>query len=149
MKKLLLLLLLFVISVSSFSQNLTEEMTGILNQIGKNIPADKLFLHLDRNLYHTGDTIRFKAYVRDSRTGVFETESSALYTLLLNSDHVTIDSARFRIAYSTASGWLKIPNSIPPGNYSILAFTSNDMNYSPEYAFTAPIKIDNLQPFHK
>ena len=145
MKKLLQLLFLFVVSTSSFSQSLTEKMTGILNQIGKNIPADKLFLHLDRNLYHAGDTIRFKAYIRDSRTGVFETESSALYTLLLNSNHVTIDSARFRIVYSTASGWLKIPKAIPPGNYSILAFTSNDMNYSPEFAFTALIKIDNLR----
>jgi len=99
-------------------------MTGILNRIGNNIPADQLFLHLDRNLYHSGDTIRFKAYIRDSQTGVFETKSISLYALLLNSDHVTIDSARFRISYSTASGWLKVPEITPVGDYSILAFTS-------------------------
>ena len=77
---------------------------------------------------------------------VFTTESSSLYALLLNSDHVTIDSARFRIMYAGASGWLKVPDDIPVGDYSVLAFTSIDMNYSPEYAFNAPIKIDNLLP---
>jgi hypothetical protein len=146
MKKLLQLLFLFVISASSFSQSLTQKMTGILNQMGKNIPADQLFLHIDRNLYHAGDTIRFQAYIRDRQTGVFETESSALYALLLNSNHVTTDSARFRIINSISSGWLKVPEAIPPGDYSILAFTSSDMNFSPEFAFTVPIKINNLQP---
>jgi hypothetical protein len=101
MKKLLQVLFLLAISESAFSQNLTEKLTGILNRIGKSIPSDQLFLHLDRNLYHAGDTIRFQAYIRDSRTGVSGTESSALYTLLLNSNHVTIDSARFRIIASS------------------------------------------------
>jgi len=120
-------------------------MTGVLYQVRKNIPADQLFLHIDRNLYHVRDTIRFQAYIRNNPTGVFETKSCALYALLLNSDHVTIDSARFRIINSTASGWLTVPEAIPPGDYSILAFTSSNMNYSPEFAFTTPIKIDNLR----
>jgi hypothetical protein len=140
MKRLLQIVLFFVISASSFSQSLTEKITGILNYIGKDIPVDQLFLHLDRNLYHAGDTIRFKAYIRDSQTGIFETKSISLYALLLNSDHVTIDSARFRISYSTASGWLKVPGTIPPGDYSILAFTSDQMNYSPEFAFRTPLR---------
>jgi len=49
----------------------TIKMTGILNQIEKNIPSDQLFMHLDRNLYHPGDTIRFQAYVRDRKSGIF------------------------------------------------------------------------------
>ncbi|MCE5346181.1 MAG: hypothetical protein LLG13_07845 [Bacteroidales bacterium] len=146
MKKLLHLLFLLLISVNSFSQSLKEEMTGILTQVGKSVPADQLFLHLDRNLYHAGDTIRFQAYIRDSQTGVIETKSSSLYALLINSNHVTIDSARFRIIYSTVSGWLKVPEIIPLGDYSILAFTSSQMNYSPEFAFLTPIKIDNILP---
>jgi hypothetical protein len=116
-------------------------MTGILDLISNNQPSDQLFLHLDRNLYYTGDTIRFKAYIRDRQTGIFETKSISLYSLLLNSDHVTVDSARFRINYSTASGWLKVPETIPPGDYSILAFTSDQMNYSPDFAFRTPVRV--------
>ena len=146
MKKILLLLFVFPFTVDSFSQNLSEKLSDALYQIGKEIPSDQLFLHLDRNLYHSGDTIWFQAYVRESRTGLFTTESSSLYALLLNSDHVTIDSARFRIVYAGVAGWLKVPEDIPHGDYSVLAFTSLDMNYSPEYAFNAPIKIENILP---
>jgi hypothetical protein len=137
---------LFVISANSFSQNLAEKMTAILGQIGNNIPADQIFLHLDRNLYHGGDTIRFQAYIRDSQTGVFETPSKSLYVLLLNHAHVTIDSARFRISYSTASGWLKVPEIIPVGYFSILAYTSDQMNYDPVFAFNTPVRIDKINP---
>lgn len=101
-------------------------------------------MHLDRNLYQPGDTTRFQAYIRDSRTGIFGTESSTLYALLINRDHITIDSARFRIIYHTVPGWLVIPEKCTPGDFSILAFTSSDMNFSPKYAFSAPVKIENF-----
>jgi len=146
MKRLLYFLVLIPFSVNSFSQNLTEKLSGVLYQTGKDVPSDQLFLHLDRNLYHPGDTIRFQAYIRDSRTGVFGTESSSLYALIINSDHVTIDSARFRIIYPAVPGWLAIPEKIPPGDYSVLSFTSSDINFSPKYAFSTPVKIDNLIP---
>jgi hypothetical protein len=146
MKKLLYFVVLILFSVNSFSQNLTEILSGALYQSGKEIPSDQLFLHLDRNLYHPGDTIRFQAYIRDSRTGVFGTESSSLYALIINTEHLTIDSARFRIFYPAVPGWLVIPVKIAPGDYSVLAFTSSDINFSPKYAFSTPIKIDNLIP---
>ena len=144
MKTLLRLLFLFSISGNTFSQSLTEEMTSVLIEVGKKIPSDKLFLHSDRNLYHPGDTIWFKAYIRDSRTGKFEAESSSLYVMLLNSGHFTIDSARFRIMYASVSAWLKVPDDAPAGDYSILAFTSGMMNYSPEYSFTSLVRIDKI-----
>jgi len=110
------------------------------------IPADQVFLHLDRNLYQPGDTIRFQAYIRDRQTGIFETKSISLYVLLLNYGHTTIDSARFRIMNSTASGWLKIPYDAPITDYTVLAFTSRMMNYNTEYVFSAPVRIDKLRP---
>jgi len=97
-------------------------------------------------LYQPGDTIRFQAYIRDRQTGIFETKSISLYSLLLNSGNKTIDSARFRIINSTCSGWLKIPDSAPFNDYSVLAFTSRMMNYDPEYALKVPIRVDKLRP---
>ena len=99
-------------------------------------------MHLDRNLYYPGDTIRFQAYIRDRKSGIIGSESISLHSLLLNQAHRTIDSARFRIVNCTASGWLKIPKTIPPGNFSVLAFTSMMMNYDPEFVFSVPIRID-------
>jgi hypothetical protein len=134
-----------MISVDTFSQSSAEKIIDIQSEIEKSIPPDQLFLHLDRNLYNTGDTIRFQAFIRDYKTGVFETGSLSLHAMLLNSGHVTIDSARFRICYSTASGWLKVPENAPPGEYSLLAFTSGMMNYDPEYVSSIPFRVDKLQ----
>jgi hypothetical protein len=145
MKRILLILFLVQISLNAFPQNLKEKLNNILTRINEKTPADQLFLHIDRNLYYTGDTIRFQAYIRDSQTGVIETLSKSLYVLLLNSDHVTLDSARFRIAYSTSSGWLKVPDTIPVGFYSIVAFTSDQMNFDPKFAFNTPVRVEKIR----
>jgi hypothetical protein len=132
-----------------YSQDLHEKISVLLNDISDNQPADQLFIHTDRNLYHSGDTIRFQAYIRDCQTTVFETGSLSLHVLLLNSGHATIDSARFRISYSTTSGWLKVPDTASVGDYSILAFTSGQMNYDPEFAFRMPLRVDLIKPDRK
>src|SRR5512133_568268 len=140
MKKIFSFLIICMFSANIISQSVAGKMTDILHNISEKQPADQIFIHTDRNLYNTGDTIRFQAFIRDRQTGVIETPSISLFVILLNSDHVTIDSARFRISYSTASGWLKIPEITPLGNYSILAYTSDQMNYSTEFAFRTPIR---------
>jgi hypothetical protein len=145
MKKSIAILFL-VFQIPAFSQSITDNLTNALDQTRYNKPPDQVFLHLDRNLYHPGDTVRFQAYIRDRKTGITGSASISLYSLLLNQAHKTIDSARFRITNSTASGWLKIPETIPNGIYSVLAFTSNMMNYDPEFVFSVPIRIDELKP---
>jgi hypothetical protein len=135
-------LLLSFLQLLSFSQGLSDSLVISLSHVRNNQPSDQLFLHLDRNLYHPGDTIRFQAYVRDRKTGIIGSESISLYSLLLNQAHKTIDSARFRIIFSTSSGWLKIPPKTPSGNYSVLAYTSMMMNYDPEFVFSTPVRID-------
>jgi len=137
-----LLLYLIIIQSTATSQNATNNKGSVLQQFEYyDQQTEKIFLHLDRNLYQPGDTILFQAYIRNHQTGIFETKSISLFSLLLDQAHKMIDSARFRIINSTASGWLKIPNTIPFGNYTVIAFSSMQMNYDPEFVFSAPIRI--------
>ncbi len=126
--------------LESHDQTDSDGLTGYYQ------PADQVFLHLDRNLYHPGDTIMFQAYIRNRRTGVFETRSISLYSILLNQSHETLDSARFRIFNSTAAGWLKVPDTLTSGNYSVISYTSTMMNYNPEYVFSVPVRINKFRP---
>ncbi len=144
MRKFSQLLFCILIPVYLNAQDLKSELALRIEKSGENIPADQLFLQLDRNLYRPGDTVRFQGYIRDSRTGIFGTESTSLFVLLINSQRETIDSARFRINSPVVSGWLAVPESSPSGGYSVLAFTSTDMNFSPAYIFSAPIKIERF-----
>jgi hypothetical protein len=146
MRKLLPILFLIAIQIDSYTQSLNDQHINTTGESENNMPADQVFLHIDRNRYQPGDTIRFQAYIRDRRTGIFETPSISLYALLLNSGHKTLDSARFRIINSTSSGWLEIPYDATYNDYSVLAFTSTMMNYGPEYAFKVPLLVDKLRP---
>jgi len=150
MKSYLSAIFLLFFTLSSFAQPETVRKIESLLKPASGIPADQVFLHIDRNLYQPGDTIRFQAYIRDRQTGIFETKSISLYVLILNSGHKTIDSARFRIENSTASGWLKIPYDAPLSDYSVLGFTSRMMNYNTIYVFSAPLipdqKLTNEKP---
>jgi hypothetical protein len=95
-KKLFTLLFLFFPHIVVFSQNLTDNLTSALNQSMQNKPPDQVFLHLDRNHYHAGDTIRFQAYIRDRMSGIAGSESISLFSLLLNQARENVDSSRFR-----------------------------------------------------
>lgn len=146
MKSYLTTIVFLFFTLSCFSQDDPVKQIESLLKPPSSIPADQVFLHLDRNLYQPGDTIRFQAYIRDRQTGIFETKSISLYVLLVNSGHKTIDSARFRIMNSTANGWLKIPFDATHNDYSVLAFTSRMMNYNTDYVFSVPVRIDKLRP---
>jgi len=104
-------------------------------------PHDQLFLHIDRNIYSSGDTIRFHAYIRDRESGRIETKSRSLFVLLIDKNGQSIDSARFRIENSTASGWLKFKSSELFGLHYIVGFTSEMMNFSADYAFKRQVFI--------
>lgn len=134
-------IIMFCCRFKATCQDPAETLDNVLNNIRTDIPADQVFLHPDRNLYHPGDTIRFKAYIRDRKTGIICSESISLYALLLDQERQAVDSARFRIINSTASGWLAVPENATAGNYSIVAFTSIMMNYSPDFIFIALVKI--------
>ena len=58
---------------------------------------DQVFVQLDRNMYKSGDTIYFQAYVRNRFTSEFETNSVSLYAILFDDRQKTIDSSRFKI----------------------------------------------------
>ncbi len=147
MRAFLTLTILFFCSVQSVCQINEDILIARLGLSGQQLPADQVFLHTDRNIYYPGDTIHFHAFIRDRQTGIFETESISLYAMLLNDNHKTIDSARFRINNSTAAGWLKVPDAISEGNCSLISFTSRMMNYDPEYIFIAPVRIDKKRVF--
>jgi hypothetical protein len=146
MKVFLLLIFFFSFLVDSFSQDISDNLLCIPNPEGKNLPTDQVFLHVDRNFFQPGDTLRFQAYIRDRQTGIIETNSISLYSILLNSSNQTIDSARFRISSALSSGWLTIPDTVSPGYYKLISFTSDMMNYDPSYIFSAPLRIGKTKP---
>jgi hypothetical protein len=138
-----LLLFLFTPAISS-AQDEHKIISDALGNLSADIPADKVFLHTDRNLYYPGDTIFFQSWVEDRFTQRFETASLSAWALLLDPSGGVTDSARFRIEHSQAPGWLVVPADAKPGWYRIEAFTSLMQNYEPSYAYSVWIRVDEM-----
>jgi len=117
--------------VSVDSQDIPQFFKQMEGSFHKNTPPDKVFLHTDRNLYYPGDTLYFQSYIANRFTGEFKTNSHSLWVLITDHEGMTIDSARFRIAFSQAPGWLVIPDRCKPGICHLHAFTSMMQNYDP------------------
>lgn len=144
-RKLLIYLLIFLFPLALCSaQDEYKIISDALNELSADIPADKVFLHTDRNMYYPGDTIFFQTWVEDRFTQRFETASLSAWTLLLDPAGRVTDSARFRIDHSQAPGWLVIPADSKPGWYRMEAFTSLMQNYEPSYAFSQWIRVDEM-----
>ena len=112
-----------------------------LTEQQKSKGSDQLFVQLDRNIYKPGDTIYFKAYIRDRFTGIFETSSVSMYALLFNESKAMTDSSRFKISNSSTSGWMAIPAKAEFGKYHFVAFTSAMQNYDPSDAFQLDLYV--------
>lgn len=129
------------IKENQVDEKVTSSIEKYLLSQQKTQSADQLFVHLDRNMYRPGDTIYFQAYIRDRFTNEFESKSVSLYALLFDDKNAKIDSSRFRIENSTASGWMSIPSGATSGKYHFVAFTSMMQNYDPSEAFQTDISI--------
>ncbi len=103
--------------------------------------SDQVFVQLDRNIYRPGDTIFFQAYIRNRFTGTFDSKSVSMYALLFDGNKTMVDSSRFRISNSTASGWMIVPLKAEVGKYHFAAFTAAMQNYDPVEAFQLDLYV--------
>jgi uncharacterized protein YfaS (alpha-2-macroglobulin family) len=145
-KKLWITNIVFFVLLSLNAQEPIDKYRSVLDTMSTHIPEDQVFIHTDKNLYHPGDTIFFQSYIQDRVLKKCQTISKSLYVLLQNSGNELIDSARFRITSSVAPGYLTIPDTVSPGYYRIVSYTSLMQNYDPEYCYTSWLKIDELNP---
>jgi len=76
-KQLLIILSLFIISLVNaqpFEQIVAEN---------EKIPAEKIYIHTDCETYFQGDTLWFKVYVTDSRSGQLIPKSENVYVKVI------------------------------------------------------------------
>ena len=104
---------------------------------------EKIFLHIDRKLYLSGEIIWFKGYCTDGEFNIPVDVSKVLYVEILNNQNKRILSEKVYLEKGTSYGTIYIPRSIQTGVYYIRAYTRWMTNFSPEYYFTDKIYIVN------
>ena len=110
-------------------------------------PVEKLFLHLDRPAYVSGETLWFKLYAVEGTTQRPLAASSVAYVEVLDAANVPVLQAKIALLNAAGQGSLTLPAALPSGRYVVRAYTSWMRNFGPEYYFhTSVVVVNTRQP---
>lgn len=128
------------------SQALPDSLGGLTRQLAayqQRGPHEKLFLHLDRPLYLSGETMWFKVYAAEGTSAQPLPLSSVAYVEVLNMARQPVLQGKVALRHATGQGSFVLPNTLPAGSYTVRAYTSWMKNFSPEAYFHTAVTVVN------
>jgi hypothetical protein len=128
-----------VVLFSLFSLSFIEKESDI-------VVFEKVYLHLDRHFYLSGDDIRFKAYLVDAQTGRLSQKSSRiLYAELISPESKILSR---RVLYVDTDGCsigdFRLKETAVSGKYRIRAYTKWMLNFGDVFVFEKEIEVQNI-----
>jgi len=122
---------------------LVNQTSAYLNKAAQ----EKLFLHLSKSHFLTGETIWFRAFhysLRDHQPIAF---SKVLYVELIDSKNISTIQIKIKIDSSGGSGSINLPVNLNSGRYRIRAYTNWMKNFDNSPFYSSEILIIN--PFKR
>jgi hypothetical protein len=104
-------------------------------------PVEKLFMHLDRPSYVSGEALWFKLYAVEGTTLRPLAASTVAYVEVLNPNQEPVLQAKIALHQASGHGSLVLPASLPSGRYTVRAYTSWMKNMGPAFYFQTPITV--------
>ncbi|MCI1188561.1 hypothetical protein MON38_14115 [Hymenobacter sp. DH14] len=120
-------------------------ITRRLQQYAQRDPHEKLYLHLDRPLYLSGETMWFKVYAAEGAHARPLALSSVAYVEVLDAKNQPVLQGKVALKNATGHGYFTLPTSLPAGSYRVRAYTSWMQNFSPEYYFNTAVTVVNTR----
>src|ERR1035437_904791 len=120
-----------------------------LNTVNENTKKDnsfplfyeKVYLHLDRQYYSSGDDIWFKAYLVSGKSNWLTNTSKNLYVELISPKSDLIAHEVIYLGNGTGAGDFKLDSSISGGTYRIRAYTNWMRNFGDCFIFEKKIEV--------
>ena len=100
-----------------------------VEQFGKALPQEKVYLHIDNTCYFVGDTIWYKGYVTRSDHGQPTDLSRILYVELLTPDGYLVERQQLQMVDGAAHGAFTLTDSLYAGYYELRAYTRWMLNF--------------------
>jgi hypothetical protein len=104
---------------------------------------EKVFIHLDRKLYLTGELVRFSVWCVDGSTNLLVDVSKIIYIELLNNQNNSIIREKVKLEGGRGQGYIDVPRHVRTGAYYLRAFTRWMTNSDPSCFFIARLYIVN------
>jgi hypothetical protein len=104
---------------------------------------EKIYMHFDRSLYVTGETMWFKLYYTDASLHHPIELSKVAYVELLDGDQNPVVQTKVEIGTNGGSGSLFIPATLNSGNYTVRTYTAWMKNFSADFYFHGTLSVVN------
>ena len=107
----------------------------------KSVLYEKVYLHVDREMYATGDTLWFKSYLVSGMTNKLIQGYKNIYVQLVSPKGNVVADRLLLSQNGEANGDIAIPDSIPDGQYTVRATTRYLENFGEKSFFHKKIWI--------
>jgi hypothetical protein len=104
---------------------------------------EKIYAHLDRNFYLTGETLWFKTYIVDASFHQPSDVSKVAYAEILDKADFPVLQAKIEVKEGLGSGSFFLPASLSSGNYRFRVYTNWMKNFSADFYYGQTITIVN------
>ncbi|MBJ6107468.1 hypothetical protein JAO73_00485 [Hymenobacter sp. BT523] len=123
-----------------------DSLGGLTRQLSRFVqcdPHEKLYLHLDRPVYLSGETMWFKVYAAEGTHARPLTLSSVAYVEVLDASHRPVLQAKVGLKNAVGQGAFPLPTALPAGTYQVRAYTSWMQNFGPDTYFQTAVTVIN------
>ena len=129
------LIFLFICSANVFSQQFNE----VVDKYTMQYPEERVYLHYDKSIYAAGETIWFKAYLRDG----FEATnfSKSLYVDFSDETGKVLAHSLFPVGESSSRGQFTIPRDYAGTVVQVKAYTKWMLNFDTAFLYKKTIKV--------
>ncbi|MDR2938282.1 MAG: hypothetical protein LBU92_05015 [Prevotellaceae bacterium] len=144
----LLFPLLFTLQVFGHVMDSTHVKLGAFIQslqgFSKNIPQEKVYLHLDNTSYYQGDNIWFACYVVTAAQHQLSRLSKTLYVELLSPNGELVDKRILKVENGRCHGEFTL-SQLPfySGFYEVRAYTKYMLNFGEDAIFSRLLPVFN------
>ena len=104
---------------------------------------EKLFVHLDRPLYLSGETMWFKVYAVEGTYSRPLPLSKVAYVEVLDQQNRPVLQGKIPLKQATGQGSFSVPGSLASGVYTVRAYTNWMQNFGPEGYFHSSVTVVN------
>ncbi|HYW96130.1 MAG TPA: TonB-dependent receptor plug domain-containing protein [Bacteroidales bacterium] len=131
------------ISIQPSDSNIVKSLVFKLTAFYNWYPQQKVYLHLDKDQYNADERIWFKAYVVNATNHHPDSLSTNLYVDLVNPNGYVVQTVLLKLQDGFANGGFGLQDTVPEGNYRILAYTNWMRNAGDGFFFSKNLYISN------
>lgn len=123
------------------SEAIIKELDSSVTRYNYHNPVEKVYLHTDRDLYSSGETLWYKAYTVLGERHQFSLASKVLHVDLIGPNTEILVSQTHELFDGKAIGSIALPKNLFSGNYQLRAYTNWIRNFDHDFFFTKMVKV--------